>query len=163
MDWEESLFTWRCYIINIYTGLPFPCSLCLFWHTGKILKDKKKVQEKEKRRNRKGSLSFLLLYYTEWYNNTKLSYTSCCSFSQWDKLSFLRRTVGFIYFYLWLNELVFITESLPSYTQILKNWQNTKQRAWVSIIYRSQTSHKFSLKIYKCWWGEEGTNIEQTI
>lgn len=47
MDWEESLFTWRCYIINIYTELPFPCSLCLFWHTGKILKDKKCRRESE--------------------------------------------------------------------------------------------------------------------
>uniref|UniRef100_A0A0E9VQN4 Uncharacterized protein n=1 Tax=Anguilla anguilla TaxID=7936 RepID=A0A0E9VQN4_ANGAN len=27
---EESLFTWRCYIINIYTVLSFPCYFCLF-------------------------------------------------------------------------------------------------------------------------------------
>lgn len=64
MGQRESLFTWRCYIINIYTGLPFPCSLFLFWHTGKKFQRPKKSKGKRKKVNRrrhtKEVMAFLL-------------------------------------------------------------------------------------------------------
>lgn len=64
MGWRESLFTWRCYIINIYTGLPFPCSLFLFWHTGKKFKGQKKKNlrgEKRKKKSTKEVMAFFVI------------------------------------------------------------------------------------------------------
>lgn len=93
MDWEESLFTWRCYIINIYTGLPFPCSLCLFWHTGKILKDKKKCRRKKSAENEKAASLFC--YYTI------LSDTIILNWVTWLVALFLSETNYLSYGELW--------------------------------------------------------------
>lgn len=85
-----------------------------------------KVEEREKWRNTK--LCFLLSHFPEWYNHSKLSFMTCCSFLSLRETNYLCQSeVRALFTFIMTEWTQFIRGALPSYTQTLKSQQDSKQ------------------------------------